>query len=147
MKPTIAFKKIHPDASLPQYAHEDDVGMDIKSIEDVTLLRGKPTLVHTGLKLANMSADYEIQVRPRSGLATKGVTVWNSPGTVDPNYRGEICVILLYMNEPMEHVYNIHKGDKIAQLVVAPVTKAYTLFTDIVEETSRGSDGFGSTGV
>ena len=83
----IGFKRIHPDAQLPVRKHKSDAGLDICSIEDVQLQEGKPTIVRTGLK-ACIPEGYEIQVRPRSGLATKGVTVYNTPGTIDAGYVG-----------------------------------------------------------
>ena len=89
----IGFKKVHPDAVIPKYAHEGDAGMDVYAINDELIPLNEPTIVKTGL-VAEIPDGYEIQVRPRSGLATKGVTVFNAPGTIDSNYRGEIGVIL-----------------------------------------------------
>ena len=92
----IGFKLVHPGAKLPTYAHPGDAGMDVYAVEDVTLYPNTPTLVKTGL-VADIPTGYEIQVRPRSGLALKeGITVWNSPGTIDAGYRNEIGVILLW---------------------------------------------------
>ena len=146
----LGFKRLHPDAILPKYAHEGDAGMDLYSVEDVRLQDSKPTIVSTGL-IAEIPAGYELQVRPRSGLATKGVTVWNSPGTVDSGYRGVIGVILCYLSpnkdETNVRYFDIHKGDRIAQLVVAPVTKVEVCDIASVSETDRGIGGFGSTGV
>lgn len=146
----IGFKRIHPDAKLPKYAHESDAGMDIYAVEDVRLLEGKPTIVQTGL-VAEIPNGYEIQVRPRSGLATKGVTVWNGPGTVDCGFRGQIGVILCYItpfnDETKIQYFDIKKGDRIAQLVVAPVTKCMPVEVTEVSKTERGMGGFGSTGV
>jgi dUTP pyrophosphatase len=117
-------------------------------------------MVHTGIA-AEIPDGYEIQVRPRSGLACKGVTVWNSPGTVDSKYRGEICVILMYINNECEPTTNfkgetigvhlkdryiVEAGDKIAQLVLAPVTFADPYEVQELSETDRGTGGFGSTG-
>ena len=145
----IGFKRIHPDAQLPVRKHFGDAGMDVCSIEDVHLQEGTPTVVHTGL-VAEIPDGYEIQVRPRSGLATKGVTVWNSPGTVDSGYRGEIGVILCYItpfnDETKIRYFDIKKGDRIAQLVVAPVTPCEVVEVSAVGETDRGEGGFGSTG-
>lgn len=152
----VKFKKVHPDAQLPKYAHEDDAGMDVCAVEDVMLDVGKPTLVKTGL-VAEIPNGYEIQVRPRSGLALKGVTVFNAPGTIDAKYRGEIGVVLYaVVGTQVAHPdgcrssvgqYWIHKGDRIAQLVLAPVTTCIPLETDEVNDTDRGTGGFGSTGV
>ena len=152
----IGFKKIHPDAVIPKYAHEGDAGMDVYSVEDVGLRLHEPTIVKTGL-IADIPTGYEIQVRPRSGLAVKGVTVWNSPGTIDSGYRGEIGVILIAckgngvldspMMSPLARSFRINKGDRIAQLVVAPVTKCEPVEVKDVSDTERGTGGFGSTGV
>lgn len=146
----LGFKKVHPDAKLPEYAHVGDAGMDVFSVESVTLTVGEPTLVKTGLA-AEIPDGYELQVRPRSGLALKqGITVWNSPGTIDSNYRGEIGVILLWtrrMDIKRNNLIELPKGTKIAQLVLAPVTKAEIHEVQEVSQTDRGEGGFGSTGV
>lgn len=164
----LGFKKLVPNAKIPSYAHEGDAGMDICAIEDTTLPLHIPTLVHTGIA-AEIPDGYEIQVRPRSGLACKGVTVYNAPGTVDSKYRGEICVILMYINSELEEdirnqtdiwgnmvmvsvgkrlkqYYEIKAGDKIAQLVLSPVTFANPVEVQSLSTTERGADGFGSTG-
>ena len=141
---TLKFKRIHPDAALPAYAHPSDAGMDLRSVADVTIPRFGRALVPTGL-VALLPPGYEIQVRPRSGLALKkGVTVLNSPGTIDSGYRGEIGVILANFGE---EAFEVKKGDKIAQLVIASVTQAAVEETDALDETDRGAGGFGSTGV
>lgn len=158
----IGFKKVHPDAKLPQYAHEGDAGMDVYAVEDTVLEPYTPTLVKTGL-VADIPTGYEIQVRPRSGLALKqSITVLNSPGTVDAGYRNEIGVIL-YWAPPLTDVlqydqsanlyycisckHTIHKGERIAQFVVAPVTRCEPVEVTEVTDTDRGTGGFGSTGV
>ena len=141
---TLRFKRIHPDAALPAYAHPSDAGMDLRSVADVTIPRFGRALVPTGLVVL-LPPGYEIQVRPRSGLALKkGVTVLNSPGTIDAGYRGEIGVILANFGE---EAFEVKKGDKVAQLVLAPVTQAAVEETDVVDATDRGAGGFGSTGV
>ena len=141
---TLAFKRIHPDAVLPAYAHPSDAGMDLRSVADVVIPRGGRALVPTGLVIL-LPPLYEAQVRPRSGLALKhGVTVLNSPGTIDAGYRGEICVILANFGEAD---FAVKRGDKIAQLVIAPVTQPQVVETDVVDATDRGTGGFGSTGV
>lgn len=141
---TLAFKRIHPDAVLPAYAHPSDAGMDLRSVADVVIPRGGRALVPTGLVIL-LPPLYEAQVRPRSGLALKhGVTVLNSPGTIDAGYRGEIGVILANFGEAD---FAVKRGDKIAQLVIAPVTQPQVEETDAVDETDRGAGGFGSTGV
>lgn len=148
----LGFKKIHQDAKLPSYAHESDAGMDICAISDEVLKVGVPKLIKTGL-VAQIPEGYELQVRPRSGLALKrGITVWNSPGTIDSGYRGEIGVILMYMNSDssgdiLNRITSISKGERIAQLVLAPVTKADVVEIEDIEDTDRGTGGFGSTGV
>ena len=151
----LEFELMYANAKLPAYAHDGDAGMDIHAIEDMDLRSGVPTLVHTGLR-CKIPEGYELQVRPRSGLACKGVTVWNAPGTIDAKYRGEIGVILMYMNahpekqtaDQTKEYYTVHKGDKIAQLVLAPVYKAWPVEVEKVDtDTDRGEGGFGSTGV
>lgn len=153
----LGFKKLDPNAQLPKYAHEGDAGMDVFALEDTTIFKDRPTLVRTGLA-AEIPLGYELQVRPRSGLALKGITVWNSPGTIDAKYRGEIGVILNFTNVGGSHYdengvlcanatqYNIKAGDKIAQLVLAPVTFAEPYEVQELSETDRGTGGFGSTG-
>jgi dUTP pyrophosphatase len=141
---TLGFKKIHPDAVLPSYAHEGDAGMDVRSVEDAEIAPGSRALVHTGLVMI-LPRGYEAQVRPRSGLALKhGVTVLNTPGTIDEGYRGEVGVILANFGDAP---FAVKKGDRIAQVVVAPVTRAEIVETDEVDGTERGGGGFGSTGV
>ena len=141
---TLKFKLTHPDAILPEYAHPGDAGMDVRSVDDLTIKPGERALVHTGLVMM-LPAGYEAQVRPRSGLALKkGVTVLNTPGTIDEGYRGEVGVILANFGS---EDFVVSKGDKIAQIVVAPVTIAQIVETSDVDETERGEGDFGSTGV
>ena len=141
---TLRFKKVHPDAVLPSYAHPSDAGMDVRSVEDMVLAPGRRALVHTGLVML-LPPGYEAQVRPRSGLALKsGVTVLNTPGTIDSGYRGEVGVILINLGDVD---FTVRKGDKVAQLVIAPVTQPEIAEADAVDETDRGAGGFGSTGV
>ena len=129
--------------ALPAYATVGAAGMDVLSAEDVTLAPGGRHAVATGLAVA-IPAGFEIQVRPRSGLALKhGITVPNTPGTIDSDYRGELKVILINLgNDPFE----VRRGDRVAQLVLAPVTRATWLAVDELDETARGAGGFGSTG-
>lgn len=131
------------DLPLPAYATDGAAGMDVVSAEDVTLAPGARHAVATGLALA-IPAGFEIQVRPRSGLALKhGITVPNTPGTIDSDYRGELKVILInHGGEP----FQIRRGDRVAQLVLAPVTRAGWLEVDELDDTARGAGGFGSTG-
>lgn len=141
---TLRFKKIHPDAVLPAYAHQSDAGMDLRSVADIVIAPGKRALVPTGLVML-LPPGYEAQVRPRSGLALKhGVTVLNTPGTIDAGYRGEVGVILANFGDAD---FTVNKGDKIAQAVIAPVTQPEIVETDAIDETDRGAGGFGSTGV
>ena len=141
---TVKVLRTDPAAQLPVYAHPGDAGMDVRSIEDVTLSPGARALIHTGLVLM-LPPNAEAQVRPRSGLALKhGVTVLNTPGTIDAGYRGEVGVILINLGvEP----FTVEKGMKIAQIVVSPVAQAEVVEVTSVDETDRGAGGFGSTGV
>jgi dUTP pyrophosphatase len=140
----LSFKRIHPDAILPAYAHPSDAGMDVRSVADMVIAPRKRALVPTGLVML-LPPGYEAQVRPRSGLALKhGVTVLNTPGTIDSGYRGEVGVILANFGD---EDFVVKKGDKIAQVVIAPVTQPEIAETDIVDATDRGTGGFGSTGV
>ena len=141
---TLGFKRIHPDATLPAYAHASDAGMDVRSVEDLTIPARGRALVHTGLVM-ELPPLYEAQVRPRSGLALKhGVTVLNTPGTIDSGYRGEVGVILANFGDAD---FTVKKGDKIAQIVIAPVTQPEIVEVAEVDATDRGAGGFGSTGV
>ena len=141
---TVRFRRIHPAAELPAYAHQDDAGMDLRSVEDCTVPRGGRLLVHTGLQM-ELPPGYEAQVRPRSGLALKhGVTVLNTPGTIDAGYRGEVGVILANFGDAD---FSVAKGDRIAQMVIAPVLRAEIVEADALDSTDRGAGGFGSTGV
>ena len=128
---------------LPAYATQGAAGMDVLAAESVTLRPGARHAVATGLSVA-IPPGYEIQVRPRSGLALKhGVTVPNTPGTIDSDYRGELKVILINHGE---NSFAIQRGDRVAQLVLAPVTLAHWREVDELDETTRGEGGFGSTG-
>lgn len=139
----IKIEKIFSDAILPSYAHSGDAGMDVFSYETYILKSGERRLFKTGLKV-EISEGYEMQIRPRSGLAlNQGVTVLNTPGTIDAGYRGEVGVILINHGEK---VYSIKKGDKIAQAVISSVERAVLEEVEKLEESSRGEGGFGSTG-
>ncbi|MFN3990455.1 MAG: dUTP diphosphatase [Erythrobacter sp.] len=128
---------------LPAYATPGAAGMDVVSAEDVVIAPGARHPVATGLALA-IPEGFEIQVRPRSGLALKhGITVPNTPGTIDSDYRGELKVLLInHGAEP----FAIARGDRVAQLVLAPVVQAEWEEVDGLDETARGAGGFGSTG-
>jgi dUTP pyrophosphatase len=141
----VKIQRLDPGADLPLpfYASEDAAGMDLYAAADITLAPGARGLVATGIALA-IPPGFEGQVRPRSGLALKhGVTVLNAPGTIDADYRGEVGVILINHGS-ME--FAIRRGDRIAQLVIAPITRAHILEVMSLPDTTRGSGGFGSTG-
>jgi dUTP pyrophosphatase len=128
---------------LPNYATQGAAGLDVVAAEDVTLAPGQRHAVATGFALA-IPEGFEVQVRPRSGLALRhGITCLNTPGTIDHDYRGEVKVILANLGaEP----FDVRRGERIAQLVPAPVLKARFVEVAELAETSRGSGGFGSTG-
>jgi dUTP pyrophosphatase len=132
------------DLPLPTYATDGAAGMDAVSAEDLILTPGARYAVATGFAMA-IPEGYEVQVRPRSGLALKhGITCLNTPGTIDSDYRGEVKVILANLgSDPFE----IKRGDRIAQLVPAPVQRAVLTEVNSLDETARGTGGFGSTGV
>ncbi len=128
---------------LPAYATDGAAGMDVVAAEDASLAPGARHAVATGLALA-IPPGFEIQVRPRSGLALKhGITVPNTPGTIDSDYRGELKVILINHGTA---TFEVRRGDRVAQLVLAPVTQASWLVVPELDETLRGQGGFGSTG-
>ena len=128
---------------LPAYATPASAGVDLCAVEKRVLQPGERALVPTGIRIA-IPVGYEAQIRPRSGLALKhGITLPNSPGTIDADYRGEIQVIMQNLgNAP----FVIEPGDRIAQMVIAPVSQVSWVESDVLEETERGSGGFGSTG-
>ena len=130
---------------LPGYESDDAAGMDLRAAidTDMVIAPGERALVPTGLAMA-LPAGYEAQVRPRSGLALKqGISVLNTPGTVDADYRGEVGVILINLaNEPV----TIERGMRIAQMVIAPVTRGVWREVDTLPDSTRGAGGFGSTG-
>lgn len=145
MKKVVKFKKLNPDAILPDYAHVGDAGMDLYSVEDLVIEPLTWKLVKTGLA-CELPQGTEGQVRSKSGIALKnGVFVLNTPGTVDENYRGEIGVILYNLNTKEPFV--IKKGQKIAQYVIANVEYVDTIEVETLDETDRGEGGFGSTGL
>jgi len=129
---------------MPSYESAGAAGMDICAAESLNLRIGKRAAIATGFAFA-IPEGYEVQVRPRSGLAIKhGITVLNTPGTIDSDYRGEIKVILLNLGE---EDFQIKPGDRIAQIIVAPITQAAMTEVDALDDTARGARGFGSTGV
>jgi dUTP pyrophosphatase len=144
---SVAVKRLPHNADLPLPAYESAAaaGMDLPAAveQSLTLAPGERTLVPTGLAIA-LPDGYEAQVRPRSGLAARnGVTVLNSPGTVDADYRGEVKVILANLGNEN---FTIERGMRIAQIVIAPVVQAVLQEADTLLETARGEGGFGSTG-
>lgn len=134
------------DLPLPNYETELSAGMDVAAAieEDVVLGKGERTLIPCGFSIA-IPVGFEVQVRPRSGLAIKhGITIINAPGTIDADYRGEVKVAVVNLSEES---FTISRGDRIAQLVLAPVCKAELKVVAELEETLRGSGGFGHTGL
>lgn len=139
----VKIKKIKDNAIIPKYSHEGDAGVDLYSTEDYILKPGQCILVSTGIKIS-LPKSYEAQIRPKSGLALKyGISVCNSPGTVDAGYRGEVGVIAVnHSNKD----FKIEKGKKIAQMVFNKVEEAEFEEVDELDNTTRGEGGFGSTG-
>jgi dUTP pyrophosphatase len=136
-------KRLDKNATVPCYAHPGDAGLDLYAVEPTVIEPGSISLVRTGIAI-QLPVGTEAQIRPRSGLALKfGITVLNSPGTIDEGYRGEIGVILVnHSSVP----FNVAAGSKIAQLVVKPVITVSVLDVEELTDTSRGASGFGSTG-
>ena len=138
-------KRLRESARLPEYMSDGAAGMDLHACLDgpLSLLPGARSLVPTGLAMA-LPPGHEGQIRPRSGLASKhGVTCVNAPGTIDADYRGEVKVALVNLGQDS---FTVHHGERIAQLVVAPVVRADVTLVDDLDETARGAGGFGSTG-
>lgn len=149
MTPQIAVLRLPHAEGLPLPAYETagSAGMDLRAAvpedEPLTLRPGARAMVPTGLGMA-IPHGFEVQVRPRSGLAAKhGVTCLNTPGTIDSDYRGEVKVILINLGD---EDFVIRRGERIAQMIVAPVVQAAWLESDSLDETARGAGGFGSTG-
>ncbi|PLX95266.1 MAG: dUTP diphosphatase [Desulfuromonas sp.] len=144
-QPIVQIKRLHPEALIPRYMTELAAGMDIHALppDTIELRPGERCLVPTGIALA-IPPGFEVQVRPRSGLAVKhGVTLLNTPGTIDADYRGEIQVVMINLGQ---ETFQIARGDRIAQLIVAPVCQAIFEEVQNLPETERGSGGFGHTG-
>lgn len=139
----VQIKKLTPDAHIPKYQSDEAAGFDLHSVEDLILKKGERKLVKTGLSMS-FPKGYEIQIRPRSGLAYKhGITCLNTPGTIDSDYRGEIMVLLINHGDEDFH---IKKDERIAQAVLKEVVQAEFKVVDELDETDRGAGGFGSTG-
>jgi dUTP pyrophosphatase len=141
---TVAVLRLDPGVPLPAYAHDGDAGADLAVAEDVTLGPGERALVGTGLALA-IPPGYAGFVHPRSGLAARaGLTIVNTPGTIDSGYRGEIRIALL--NTDRTTPIELHRGDLVAQIIIQRVDQARFAEVDALAETDRGQDGYGSTG-
>jgi len=142
----ILIKKLHSDVNLPAYETSGSSGMDLQAYisEEIILKPSERKLIPTGLSIA-IPENLEIQIRPRSGLAyKKGISVVNTPGTIDSDYRGEIKVLLINLGK---EDFIIKKFERIAQMVVCPITKVVLSETNDLPDTIRGEGGFGSTGV
>ena len=142
----ILIKRLSKDVSLPKYETEGSSGLDLAANIDkqIKISPGKSQIIPTGLAVA-IPKNFEIQIRPRSGLAAKSqISVLNTPGTIDADYRGELKVILINLSDK---VFVVEKGLRIAQMVLCPVVKATLKEVTELENTERGSGGFGSTGI
>ena len=142
----ILIKRLSKDVALPKYETEGSSGLDLAANVDkqIKILPGKSEIISTGLAVA-IPKNFEIQIRPRSGLAAKNqISVLNTPGTIDADYRGELKVILINLSDK---VFVVEKGLRIAQMVLCPVVKATLKEVTELEDTDRGSGGFGSTGI
>ncbi len=142
----ILIKRLSKDVALPKYETEGSSGLDLAANIDrqIKILPGKSEIISTGLAVA-IPKNFEIQIRPRSGLAAKSqISVLNTPGTIDADYRGELKVILINLSDK---VFVVEKGLRIAQMVLCPVVKATLKEVTELEKTERGSGGFGSTGI
>ena len=137
-------RRLRPDAVLPRFAHPDDSGMDVCACEDLVLAPGARAKVPLGLAFQPPPGT-EIQLRPRSGLALRsGISMVNTPATIDEGYRGEVCAILInHGDEP----FHVEKGMRVAQIVICPVLRPEIVESDALDGTARGAGGFGSTGV
>ncbi len=141
----ILIKRLSKKISLPKYETNDSSGMDLAANlkKPITIAPGKSSIIPTGISLS-IPKNYEIQIRPRSGLAAKNqISVLNTPGTIDADYRGEIKVILINLSDK---VYVVENGLRIAQMVLCPIAKAKLKEVQSLEHTDRGTGGFGSTG-
>lgn len=140
----LGIKRLSESATLPKYQSKQASGFDLHSVDNYVLKPGETHLISTGLAF-DIPEGYEIQIRPRSGLSAKtGLRVANAPGTVDADYTGEVKIIMANTGNLIEI---IDKGDRIAQAVLAPVVQAEIVEVEEINQTERGSAGFGSTGV
>jgi dUTP pyrophosphatase len=145
MRPRVLFQRMRPDAIVPLYMTPNAAGLDLCAAIDapVELAPGERAAIGTGLAVA-IPDGFEGQVRPRSGLAREhGVTVANAPGTIDADFRGHVHVLLINLGT---HAITVHPGDRVAQLVIAPVVQAELVEVDELPTSQRGAGGFGSTG-
>ena len=143
MYPNVPVKRVNPKAPLPEYARDGDAGMDLRSMETVTIEPHETVLVGSGIAMA-IPEGFEGECRPRSGMATKhGITLANTPGTIDSNYRGEIMLPLHNMGEDP---FTVQAGERVCQILINPVARATVIETAVLDETERGTAGFGSTG-
>lgn len=142
MSVKVLFKRLHDAAKIPEYKTEGSAGADLYAVEEQVVAPGQVDLIRLGFSVA-IPSGYEIQIRPRSGLAVKGITILNSPGTVDSDYRGELMIILANLGTD---AFNIRPGDRIGQAVLSTVSTARFEETGHLDDTERGEDGFGSTG-
>jgi dUTP pyrophosphatase len=140
----LKFQKLRADATLPTRAHDNDAGLDLYAAEKARIVPGARVSVGTGLAVA-VPEGLAGLVLPRSGLALKsGVTLVNSPGLIDPGYRGEVRVVLLNTDKTID--FHVKPGDRIAQLLLVPIATASPMQAEALEESARGAGGFGSTG-
>tara|TARA_B100000767_G_scaffold205428_1_gene192217 strand:+ start:206 stop:646 length:441 start_codon:yes stop_codon:yes gene_type:complete len=142
----ILIKRLSKNISLPKYETDGSSGMDLAANiqNDIEIMPGKSSIIPTGLAVS-IPKNFEIQIRPRSGLAAKNqISVLNTPGTIDSDYRGELKVILINLSEK---IFKVENGLRIAQMVLCPVIKATLKEVDILKDTERGVGGFGSTGI
>ena len=140
----LLIKKLHKNIILPEYKTDGSSGMDLMANveQTVKILPGEKKIISTGIMVA-IPKQYEIQIRPRSGLAAKnGISVLNTPGTIDSDYRGEIKVILINLGKD---IFQINKNDRIAQMIVCPIIKVELKEVESLPKTARGEGGFGST--
>lgn len=136
--------KLNQAAIIPEYAHPGDAGLDLHAVEETEILPGDTQLIKTGIAIA-LPLGVEAQIRPRSGLAWKhSITVLNSPGTIDAGYRGEIGIILINHGK---QAFQVIPGMKVAQMVICSIIQAKVTLVEALDNTKRGNDGFGSTGV
>ena len=145
--PVIRFRRTTPDAIVPRYAHDGDAGMDLCATRDVTLRPGESAMVGSGIAI-QLPRGFAGFVHARSGLGSKGLVIKHSTGVIDSGYRDEIKLVL-FNNNPItsDHVFHVKKGDRVAQLVIQHVACATMAEAKSLEETERGTGGFGSSGI